>query len=235
MARRRNPDRSLLAVPTIADELKPPVQSVVSLESTDSDPETWTSRLIRRDGSYDYLDALKDARGQVLQGWTLQGSPMVLHWGKDRFLWKYTVRVVLVMDPLPSMQVVYLAPPIRTNRRSEWRSEDTGYHMRGRVNVCGDAGPVAPSAWTSVSRDFSFSAVRFFSPVVLVPGCHVQTEWQWDQAGVFRGSLMIVRRDPGRVQYREAEGVNLVGVWDPPLTSELAGTWQAFCLRHRHR
>lgn len=46
--------------------------------------------------------------------------------------------------------------------------------------------------------------------------CHVQTEWQWDQAGVFRGSLMIVRRDPGRVQYREAEGVDLVGVWGPP-------------------
>lgn len=63
MARRRSPDRSLLAGPAIADDLKPPVHSVVSLESPDSDPETWTSRLIRRDGIYDYLDALKDARG----------------------------------------------------------------------------------------------------------------------------------------------------------------------------
>ncbi|MCY0907039.1 MAG: hypothetical protein OWR62_01470 [Sulfobacillus thermotolerans] len=222
--------------PGIADALKPPLQSFVSLQTLDEpQAQTWTSRLIRRDGVYDYLDALRDRRGDVVQGWSLQGQPMRLYWGQDRYLWQYKVQIIMVLDPLPAVQVTYLEPPVRTNRRREWRSDDNGYHMRGRVQVCEDVGVAETSAWTTVSRDFSYSGIRFFSPMVLPIGSHVTTQWQWDQPGEFQGRLQIVRLDTGRAQYREAEGVNVVGLWDPALEGEQANAWQAFCLHHRYR
>ncbi|MBX5467924.1 MAG: hypothetical protein K6U14_10620 [Firmicutes bacterium] len=218
----------------LAPEDLPPVKAAVEIEwqpGPEMPVERYQSRIILRDGGYDYLDALRTAAGEVVAGWTLVGRPLNLLWGRENYLYRYPITVEEVLEPLPALRVTYLGLPRRHNRRREWRSntkvvgqirlaEVTDQDRRGRP-------------MQTVSRNISYSAVRFFSRFRLEPGTVLETEWRLAPGEVLRATMRVLRTVPGPSQYQGWEGVDVVALWDPPLSSPAREQWKAFCDRHR--
>lgn len=213
----------------------PPVKAAVEIEwqpGPDLPVERYQSRIVLRDqAGYDYLDALRTAEGQVVAAWSLVGQPLSLLWGRENFLYRYPITVEEVLEPLPALRVTYLGPPRRHNRRREWRSNTK---VVGQFVVVG-AQPNTPRARPvfTVSRNISYSAMRFFSRFRLEPGTLLEVEWKLGPKETLKATMRVLRTVPGPTMYQHHEGVDVVACWDPPLDSPLREQWKAFCDRHR--
>lgn len=223
----------------------PPVKAAIEIEhrppSQDGHMERYSSRIVLRDDSYDYLDALRSSSGDIVMGWTLVGSEVSLLWGKDSYLFRYRVMVDEVLDPLPALRVSYQGPVRRHNRRHEWRSNTK---LIGKFTIIvdekpeGEIEPDEPPAparqHVTISRNISYSALRFYSRYRLKPDTKVTVEWKLPDGSTFRGTMRVLTTLPDITIYQGTEGHDVVALWDPPLESKELEQWKAFCDSHRY-
>lgn len=223
----------------------PPVKASIEIEhrppSEDGHLERYSSRIVMRDESYDYLDALRSSSGDVVMGWTLVGSEVNLLWGRDSYLFRFKVMVDEVLDPLPALRVTYQGPPRRHNRRHEWRSNTK---LMGKFTVMvneevnandGSQDPTsAPKPAVTISRNISYSAIRFYSRRRIKPDTRMNTEWKLPDGATFHGTMRVLTTLPDITIYQGVEGHDVVALWDPVLESPVLEQWKAFCDSHRY-
>ncbi len=229
----------------VALEDLPPVKAAIEIEhrppGQDGRMERYSSRIVLRDESYDYLDALRSSSGDIVMGWTLVGSEVNLLWGKDSYLFRFRVMVDEVLDPLPALRVSYQGPPRRHNRRHEWRSNTK---LTGKFTIIFDETPEneeqqeettpEPRPFNTISRNISYSGMRFYSRHRLKPDTRITVEWQLSEGGTFRGTMRILSTLTDITTYQGAEGRDVVALWDPPLESAELEQWKSFCDAHRY-
>ena len=215
----------------------PPVKAAIEIEhwtnGEGSEIERYSSRIVMRDDSYDYLDALRSSAGDVVLGWTLVGTEVQLLWGRDSYLYRYKILIDDVLDPLPALRVTYVAPPRRHNRRHEWRSNTK---LPGKFTIVAEdnAEEEKPRQFSTITRNISYSAIRFFSRHRLKPETRVAVEWKLPDGSSFKGQIEILRTLPGITVYQGVEGHDVVGFWNPVLDGPLLQQWKTFCDRHRY-
>lgn len=212
----------------------PPVKAPVEIEyvpqAEDAQMERYSSRIVLRDNAYDYLDALRSSAGDVILGWTLVGSEVYLLWGQDNYLYRYRIIIDEVLDPLPAMRVTYLTPPRRHNRRREWRSNTK---IPGKFTTIGGEEEASRMVRT-ISRNISYSAIRFYSRHSLKPDTRLKTQWQLPDGNDLTGEMRVLKTLTNITVYQGIEGHDIVAVWDPPLNESQLNLWKAFCDRHRY-
>lgn len=223
----------------------PPVKASIEIEhrppSGDGLMERYSSRIVMRDEAFDYLDAMRASSGDIVMGWTLVGSEVNLLWGKDSYLYRFKVMVDEVLDPLPALRVTYLGPARRHNRRHEWRSNTK---LTGKFTMVVDENPepdgvneespTASRQYVTISRNISYSAIRFYSRHRMKPDTRITVEWKLPDGGTFHGTMRIVGTLPDITVYQGAEGRDVVALWDPVLESPALDQWKAFCDSHRY-
>lgn len=219
-------------VPVAPGQL-PPVHAAIELHLVDG--TVLTSRVMRREGGalgapwVDFLDAPRSAGGGAVTGWALLGELVALQWGHEEWVETYQVEVREVLDPLPALEVRYMGPPSRRNRRSEPRSAT---HVRVRLAAVDPGGPLA-RGFASITRDIAPSSVRVFTPDVLVPGQVLAARLTLDEEPPLAGTMVVVRCHTERTTYRGYDGVDAVLRWAPPLDAADAARWALYCRRHR--
>lgn len=214
----------------------PPLKSAVEIAYHAGPPqfsiEYYASRIVLRDASYDYLDALRSAAGDIVSGWSLMGAETYLLWGQDKVLYRYKIVIDEVLDPLPALRVVYLEPPQRHNRRHEWRSNTK---LMGKIAVVtdqADASEIKP--YPTITRNISYSALQCFVRHPLPLGTRLRAEWQLDHGMTLQHSMTVLRIVPGITQYRGVEGHDIVACWDPSLDDDAKQRWVTLCNQHRY-
>lgn len=223
----------------------PPVKAAIEIEHRPPGPggnlERYSSRIVLRDDLYDYIDALRSSSGDIVMSWTLVGSEVSLLWGNASYLFRYQVRIDEVLDPLPAMRVTYQGAPRRHNRRHEWRS-NTKLTGKFTIIVDEDPGeevernepPASVRQYVTISRNISYSGMRFYSRHQLKPDTKISTEWKLPDGLTFRGTMRVLSTLPDITMYQGAEGRDVVALWDPPLESPELDQWKAFCDAHRY-
>ncbi|PSR34391.1 MAG: hypothetical protein C7B46_05605 [Sulfobacillus benefaciens] len=214
--------------------MKAPVEIEYVPQAEDSQMERYSSRIVLRDNAYDYLDALRSSAGDVILGWTLVGSEVYLLWGQDSYLYRYRIVIDEVLDPLPAMRVTYLTPPRRHNRRREWRSNTKIPGKFTKIAGEQEDPPETPRMLRTISRNISYSAIRFYSRHSLKPDTRLKTQWQLPDGNVLAGEMRVLRTLNAITVYQGIEGHDIVAVWDPPLNESQLNLWKAFCDRHRY-
>ncbi len=211
----------------------PPVHATIEVHLLDG--TVLTSRVMAREGGtpgvplVDFLDAPRSGGGGAVTGWALLGARVDLQWGHEEWVETYPVEVREVLDPLPALEVRYLGPPSRRNRRSEPRS---AAHVRVRLETVEQDGS-AGRRFASVTRDISPSSVRVFTPGVLASGRLVSAQFALDEEPPLVGTLRVLGCYPAPTTYRGYDGVDAVLTWDPPLSGPCAARWALYCRRHR--
>lgn len=215
----------------------PPVQASVELAYRpvgSTEPyRYYLTRIIGRAAEHDFLDAPRAASGNVV---SLTGAgDAFLEWGAGDVVHRFPVRILAVLDPVPVLQIGYLAEPIRTNRRSQWRAR--AYILgRFRVGWPEVAHQVMPGlnaqAWVAtMTRNVSYAAARFWAPEAFLVETPITVEWQPAQGSAITGTMAIVRAY-GESWYRGIAGRDVVARWDPPLAQAMAARWQQLCDEH---
>ncbi len=211
----------------------PPVHATIALHLLDG--TVLTSRVMAREGGtpgesvVDFLDAPRSVGGGAVTGWALVGERVDLQWGHEEWVETYPVEVREVLDPLPALEVRYLGPPRRHNRRSDLRS---AAHVRVRLESVGADGPLA-RGFASITRDISPSSVRVFTPEVLETGRVLSAQFTLDEEPPLVGTMRVLRCHTAPSTYRGYEGVDAVLMWDPALTGAVLARWVLYCRRHR--
>jgi hypothetical protein len=201
-----------------SDDLLPPVKALVQVELPDG--SRYDTRVVMRRSAQDYLDALRDAHGSTVTGWALSGRRLTLLWGRDGAVWRYPIQVHEVLEPFPALAVVYLGPPSRNNRRREPRAL-----VRVRMTILSEP-PSTPI--DTITRDVSYSAVRFFTPRLMAAGDHVAAAFFLDD-GPLTAPLRVLRVTRHITSYRHQAGHDAVALFDPPLTAGERARWLALC------
>jgi hypothetical protein len=229
---RGTPTKRLIPI----DDL-PPVKAPVKIEHVPENApmERYSSRIVLRDNAYDYLDALRSSAGDVILSWTLVGSEVYLLWGQDSYLYRYRIIIDEVLDPLPAVRVTYLSPPRRHNRRREWRSNTKIPGKFTKIEDVQEDGRVeTPRPLKTISRNISYSAIRFYSRHSLKSGTRLKVDWQLSDGSRLTGEMRVLRTLTDITVYQGVEGHDVVAVWDPPLEMSQLNLWKAFCDRHRY-
>lgn len=211
----------------------PPVHAIIELHLLDG--TVLTSRVMAREGGtpgvplVDFLDAPRNGGGGAVTRWALVGERVDLQWGHEEWVETYPVEVREVLDPLPALEVRYLGPSSRHNRRSEPRS---AAHVRVRLDRVARDGSLI-RGFASVTRDISPSSVRVFTPDVLASGQLLSAQFALDEEPPLVATLRVLACYPAATTYRGYDGVDAVLTWDPPLSGPSAARWALYCRRHR--
>ena len=211
----------------------PPLHAPIELHLLDG--TVLTSRVMGREpGSagvplVDFLDAPRSRSGGAVTGWALLGERVDLQWGHEEWVEVYPAEVSEVLDPMPALEVRYLGPPTRRNRRKEPRS---AAHVRVRLEGAELGGPLA-RGFASITRDISPSGVRVFTPDVLETGQVLSAQFILDDEPPLIGTVRVLRCDTAPSVYRGYDGVDVVLMWDPALTGAALARWALYCRRHR--
>lgn len=213
-------------------EMLPPVHAGIELHLPDGG--VLSSRVMGREprsgeAPVDYLDAPRSAGGGTVVGWALLGARVELQWGHDEWVDAYPVEVREVLEPLPALEVRYLGPPHRRNRRHELRA---AAHVRVRLTRV-DARGLLGRGFASITRDISPSGARAFTPEALAEGDVLQAEFALDEEPPLAGTLSVIRCGSEPTGYRGYDGWDAVLRWDPPLEGSDMARWVLFCRRHR--
>lgn len=211
----------------------PPVHAAIEMHLLDG--TVLTSRVMGREGGtpsaplVDFLDAPRSGGGGAVTGWALLGERVDLQWGHEEWVETYPVEVREVLDPLPALEVRYLGPPTRRNRRSEPRS---AAHVRVRLASVESDGPLA-RGFSSITRDIAPSSVRVFTPDVLETGHVLSAQFTLDEEPPLVGTVRVLRCHTAPSTYRGYDGVDAVLAWDPALSGAALARWTLYCRRHR--
>ncbi|MCL4522203.1 MAG: PilZ domain-containing protein [Firmicutes bacterium] len=224
----------------------PPVKSVVQVSFQDthggSQPKAvYFSRIVLRKGDVDYLDAMRDDHGEVTNAWGDTGSVVRLWWGQNEHLWEYPIEIREVLDPVVALEVLYLGPARRHNRRREARAKT---QVPARFQLLLDpadeepadlsAAPPTPTQ-PSITRDISYSGVRFFSPQLINPGTMLRLEVSLDsETSWLTHSAEVLRSAKALVPFQASSGYDVVSLWNPPLENEALDRWTQFFNQHRY-
>jgi hypothetical protein len=208
----------------------PPVRTRVELALGDG--TVLSTRILAREGAAqavrDYLDAPRSPAGVATTGFLTPQEPVVLSWGHEDWVDQFPVAVTEVMDPLPALEVLYLGPGRRVNRRAVARSSA---HVRVRLRRLDDG---VPRGWfQSVTRDISPAGARVFFPAPMAPGTVLAAEFTLDESPAFAATLKVRRLSSEPSEYRGYEGTDAVIVFDPVLTGADEARWSLYCRRHR--
>ncbi len=222
----------------------PPVKTVVQISFQDThggaEPKAvYFSRIVMRRRGFDYLDAMRDQHGEVTNAWGDTGSQVRLWWGQDHHLWEYPIRIEEVLEPVVALEVAYLGPARRHNRRQEARAHTTvpaQFHviLDQDAPSTDDGSPPSGSRSTE-TRDISYAGVRFFSPESQTPGSmiHLSVRLPEDSAW-FSASAQVLRCTKSIVLFGGKAGYDVVSLWSPPLEGETLDRWTQFFNQHRY-
>lgn len=214
----------------VPESERPPVKATVQVGLHDG-TQYETRIVLRRDG-LDYLDALKDDLNRTMTGWTLTGGDLALYWGRDEFLFRFPIRVREVLDPLPALEVEYVGPPSRHNRRRQARSYARIQMQFVRKGVAQDVDKLERGPFDTISRDISLAAIRFFTPRVLKPGEAIDVTVPLDD-GPLSATMRVLRTGRTPTEYRRRDGYDAVGLWDPELIDPERTRWLLYFRKHR--
>jgi len=214
----------------VPDFERPPVKASVQVGLADG-TQYETRIVLRRDG-LDYLDALKDDNNRTVAGWTLADDTLLLYWGQDEVLNRYPVHVREVLDPIPALEVEYLAPPTKHNRRRQARSYARVKMVFVRLDLPETVEKVERGPFETITRDISLAASRFFTPRVLTPGEMLDVTMHLDD-GPMRATMRVLRTSRYPTEYRRRDGYDAVGLWDPELLDPERARWLLYFRKHR--
>ena len=226
-------------VPSIVQSLEPlpPIQAELTLDYrppfSDDLYTRYTTRVLRREGGADWLDALRAPTGAVVA--PRAGHAAWLLWGEDQVLWRYAVQILEVLQPVPVIRIRYTSAPERINRRQEWRSRAKipGECSLTPLTIADDPVPL-PRMWKTMTRDVTYSTLRFYTPEWLEPGRRLDTVWHIEPGTLFQASVIVIHTRQGVSVYRSIPGHDVIARWDPLLTDDALQRWRTVCDRHRH-
>ena len=216
-------------VPQQSIDPLPPVKAGVKVSFPEVDAnEMFTSRIVLRDDTFDYLDALRTESGVLVGQWFARGSNARMWWGSGGYFLVYPIHIHEVLSPIPALAVLYRGQPRTHNRRREARANA---HLRAKFTSSQKGGP--PPGCISVTRNISFSGVRFFSPAALdaetIIEISVDADGQW-----FTNTAKVLHSQVSEKPFRQVFGYDVVGLWDPPLTDTAqVAQWKALLYAHR--
>lgn len=225
----------VLAMSQLLPRIKDAVVLEYRPESAEGPFQRYRSRVVAREGRYDFLDAPRSSSETIV---TLPGDHRAfLEWGSGSYVYRFAIRIEEVLEPLPSLKISYQSQPTRRNRRQQWRAK---VNVPGRYRI--DEEPVdlpeatgPPRPWIrTMTRDVSYSSVRFFTPDILTPKTPVTVEWHLVRDQVFTGTMAVIHMMRGESYYRGLPGQDVVARWSPPLIDAQAQQWQGFCDSHRY-
>ncbi len=237
--------RSKTLWPSVADELLPPMKAsveIVDFLPNGGDSEHYTSRIMHREDGCDYLDALRNAAGQIRPTSSLP-SRLFLLWGTNQDLYVYPIAIDTILDPLPSLRIRYLEAPRRHNRRQAWRSNTK---IPGSFTIIAapslenhDPSGLAlqensPRRYRTMTRDISYSALRFYARFRIPAGTELSAQWHLPDGTALDATMVVVPSVLRVSAYRGIEGRDVVARWHPPLPAPLAEQWHVFCDNHRY-
>lgn len=227
---------AVLAMSQILPRIKDSVALEYRPEGAEGPFRRYRTRVVAREGRFDFLDAPRSSTGTIV---TLPVDGRVfLEWGSGSYVYRFAIRIEEVLDPLPSLKVSYQSQPTRRNRRQQWRAKvnvSGRYHIYEESLDLPESATLSKPSWIrTMTRDVSYSAVRFFTPDVLTPGTPLAVEWHLAQGQVFTKTMAVVHMVGGESHYRGLEGHDVVARWSPPLIDAGAQQWQSFCDTHRY-
>lgn len=213
----------------ISDQDKPLLQSPLTLEVQVHDgqpPILYASEIVRRAPTYDVLGALRAAKVRPLNALPGVAYSATVLYGYQEYFYRYPIELFFQQD---EWRLHYVAPFVRQNRRAEVRSVIPLYGQFWiRQNHSPEIGP-----FDTVSRNISYSAIRFFTPKILKPQSVIRCVWQIPGQKQLDHTMQILRTMPAMTTWHNRDGWDAVGLWHPALPDAVAKSWRLLCDRNR--
>lgn len=206
----------------------PAVKTMVEIRIDDPDaPLVAYSRIVGREGTADFLDALKGPDGQVLASRDLVGRRARMAYGDASRWFSVPVEITEMLDPLPLLEIRYLGAPRPLERRESGRIPAAARGVLRWVSARG------VRELTFVTRDVAPGGVRVVVTEAVDVGQRVEVRLAIASAGEFRAVGTILRATTETTRAGDRLRREVVVRWDQGWSDEDAARWLGHCTAQR--
>lgn len=188
-------------------------------------PILYASEIVRREPTYDVLGPLRAAKVCPLNPLPGVAYSATALYGYQEYFYRYPMELFFLQD---EWRLHYVAPFIRQNRRAEVRSTIPLYGQFWIVQGSQNLGP-----FDTVSRNISYSAIRFFTPKILKPQSVIRCAWQLPAKKQITHTMQLLRTMATMTTWHNMDGWDAIGLWHPALPEDVAKSWRLLCDRNR--